>query len=134
MKIEEILKELSFKGIKSSGPGGQHVNKTSSKIVLTFDLENSNGLSEKEKKLLQHKWSSKLSKENKLILFSEESRSQHRNKEIVTKRFIDLLKSSLQKPKKRKATQPTIASIKKRLQNKKLNSNKKTFRKRPKIE
>ena len=134
MNIEEVIKELSFKAIRSSGAGGQHVNKTSSKIELTFDLENSDAITEKEKEILQIKWNSKLSNENKLILFCEESRSQHRNKELAIKRFLDLLKSSLKKTKKRKATKPTIASVKKRLDNKQINSNQKALRKKPKIE
>lgn len=134
MNIEEVIKELSFKAIRSSGAGGQHVNKTSSKIELTFDLENSDAITEKEKEILQIKWNSKLSNENKLILFCEESRSQHRNKELAIKRFLDLLKTSLKKTKKRKATKPTIASVKKRLDNKQINSNKKALRKKPKIE
>lgn len=134
MNIEEVIKELSFKAIRSSGAGGQHVNKTSSKIELTFDIENSDAITEKEKEILQIKWNSKLSNENKLILFCEESRSQHRNKELAIKRFLDLLKTSLKKTKKRKATKPTIASVKKRLDNKQINSNKKALRKKPKIE
>ncbi|NVJ88268.1 MAG: aminoacyl-tRNA hydrolase [Flavobacteriaceae bacterium] len=134
MNIEEVIKELSFKAIRSSGAGGQHVNKTSSKIELTFDIENSDAITEKEKEILQIKWNSKLSNENKLILFCEEFRSQHRNKELAIKRFLDLLKTSLKKTKKRKATKPTIASVKKRLDNKQINSNKKALRKKPKIE
>jgi ribosome-associated protein len=102
MNTENILKELKFKGIRSSGPGGQHVNKVSSKIELTFDLENSTSLSNEEKLLLKSKFSSKLTKENALILFCDETRSQHRNKEIATKRFLKLLASGLTRPKKKK--------------------------------
>ncbi|PQJ68593.1 peptide chain release factor-like protein, partial [Polaribacter butkevichii] len=91
MNKENILKELSFKGIRSSGAGGQHVNKVSSKIELTFDLENSLSLSDNEKTLLKTKLSNKLTKENTLILFCDESRSQHRNKEVAIKRFLELL-------------------------------------------
>ena len=86
MDVEKIIKELKFKAIRSSGPGGQHVNKVSSKIELTFNLENSLSLSDEKKILLKTKLSSKLTKENLLILFSDESRSQHRNKEIAIKR------------------------------------------------
>ena len=64
MNLIDIIKELNFKAIKSSGAGGQHVNKTSSKIELTFDLESSNSLSDGEKILLKTKLSSKLTKEN----------------------------------------------------------------------
>lgn len=98
MHSSEIIKELKFKAIRSSGAGGQHVNKTSSKIELTFDLENSLALSDKEKETLKEKLASKLTKEHQLILFCEETRSQHKNKELAIKRFLKLLKTSLIKP------------------------------------
>lgn len=134
MNIENIIKELNFKAIRSSGAGGQHVNKVSSKIELTFDLENSNSLSDDEKNLLKSKLSSKLTKENFLILFSDETRSQHRNKEIAIKRFLELLKLNLIIPKKRKATKPSKASIRRKAENKKRISLKKALRKKPNLE
>jgi ribosome-associated protein len=130
MNTSQIVKELNFKAIRSSGAGGQHVNKTSSKIELTFDLENSNSITQVEKELLKTKLSTKLTNENLLILFCEETRSQHRNKEIAIKRFLELLKTSLIRPKKRRPTKPSKASIKKRLTSKKKVSEKKNNRKR----
>ena len=134
MNIEKIIKELQFKAIKSSGAGGQHVKKTSSKIELTFNLENSTSLSEREKELLKAKLQTKLTKENILILFCEETRSQHRNKELVIKRFLNLIKTNLIRPKKRKPTKPSKASIKRKAESKQRNSVKKALRKRPKID
>ena len=134
MNIEKIIKELQFKAIRSSGAGGQHVNKTSSKIELTFDLENADSLSDNEKELLKLKLQPKLTKENILILFCEETRSQHRNKELVIKRFLELLKANLIIPKKRKKTKPSRASIKRKAENKQRKSLKKALRKRPKLE
>lgn len=134
MNTENIVKELNFKAIRSSGAGGQHVNKTSSKIELTFDLENSASLSDDEKTLLKNKLSSKLTNENVLILFCEETRSQHRNKDLAIKRFLELLKTNLMKPKRRKKTKPSISSIKKNVEKNKRNSLKKVLRKKPKIE
>ena len=134
MNTENIIKELHFKAIRSSGAGGQHVNKTSSKIELTFDLENSDALNFNEKKILKAKLSSKLTKENVLILFCEETRSQHRNKDLAIKRFLDLLKTNLIRPKKRRKTKPSRASIKKNIQKNKRNSLKKVLRKKPKLE
>ena len=134
MNAENILKELNFKAIRSSGAGGQHVNKTSSKIELTFDLENSNSLSEDEKALLKTKLSSKLTNENVLILFCEETRSQHRNKDLAIKRFLALIKENLIRPKRRKKTRPSKGAIKKRLETKQRTSVKKALRKRPKVE
>lgn len=134
MDKDTIVKELNFKAIRSSGAGGQHVNKTSSKIELTFDLENSIALTDEEKSLLKTKLSSKLTNENQLILFCEETRSQHKNKELAIKRFLELIKESLKKPKKRKPTKPSKAAIEKRLENKQSNSLKKALRKKPKIQ
>jgi len=132
MNTENILKELKFKGIRSSGSGGQHVNKVSSKIELKFDVENSTSLSDEEKFLLKSKLSSKLTKNNILILFCDESRSQQRNKEIAIKRFLKVLTGGLTRPKKRKPTKPSKSSIKKRLEVKQKISQKKELRKKPK--
>ena len=131
MNTESILKELNFKATRSSGPGGQHVNKTSSKIELSFDLENTLSLSDSEKELLKTKLSSKLTKENVLILFCEETRSQHRNKEISIKRFLELLKINLMRPKKRQKTKPSKGELKRRVETKKRTSIKKALRKKP---
>ena len=130
MNSSEIIKELNFKAIRSSGAGGQHVNKVSSKIELTFNLENSNSLSDREKHLLKTKLFSKLTKDNNLILFCDETRSQHRNKDIIIKRFLDLLKTNLIRPKTRRKTKPTKGSIRKRLESKKKLSEKKNNRKK----
>ena len=133
MNISQIIKELNFKAIRSSGAGGQHVNKVSSKVELTFDFENSNSLSENEKNILRIKLQSKLTKEKNLILFCDETRSQHRNKELVIKRFLELLRTNLIRNKKRRPTKPTKASIKRKAENKKRISVKKTLRKKPKL-
>lgn len=130
---DQILTELQFKAIRSSGPGGQHANKVSSKVELTFDSPASNGLSEREKKRLQLKLDSKLTKDGLLIVQCDESRSQHKNKELVIKRFLLLLKKSLTIPKKRKRSKPTRSSIEKRLRGKKINSLKKLNRGKPEI-
>lgn len=134
MNTENIIKELKFKAIRSSGAGGQHVNKVSSKIELTFDLENSNSVSDEEKQLLKSKLQSKLTKEHFLILFCDESRSQHRNKEIAIKRFLEIIKTNLIRPKKRKPTKPSRASVKRKAENKKRTSVKKDLRKKPKLD
>ncbi|TXD46821.1 alternative ribosome rescue aminoacyl-tRNA hydrolase ArfB [Polaribacter sp. IC073] len=134
MNSEILLKELNFKATRSSGAGGQHVNKTSSKIELSFDLENSLALSENEILLLKAKLSSKLTKENVLILFCEETRSQHRNKELAIKRFLQLIKTNLIRPKKRRKTKPSKNSIKRNTERKKRTSVKKALRKKPKLD
>ena len=134
MYIPELLKELNFKAIRSSGAGGQHVNKVSSKIELTFDLENSKFLSSEEKQLLIKNISSRLTKEHTLVLFCDETRSQHTNKELAIKRFLEIIKQGLKKPKVRKATKPSRSSILKKAENKKQHSLKKAMRKKPKLD
>ncbi|VXB44620.1 alternative ribosome rescue aminoacyl-tRNA hydrolase ArfB [Maribacter litoralis] len=131
MNQEQILTELQFKAIRSSGPGGQHANKVSSKVELAFHIEASAGLTDREKKRLILKLDNKLSKEGLLILQCDESRSQHKNKELVIKRFLKLIEKSLVVPKARKKSKPTRSSIEKRLKSKKIASLKKINRSKP---
>lgn len=131
MNSNNLINELVFKAIRSSGPGGQHVNKVSSKIELSFDIVNSNSLSEEEKERLLTKLQSKLTKNGVLLLSCDESRSQHKNKEIAIERLLFLLKKTLQKEKPRKPTKPTKSSIEKRLEKKKKDAFKKALRKKP---
>ncbi len=133
LDVQNLTKELKFKAIRSGGAGGQHVNKVSSKIELTFDISASKVLSEDQKELLLKKLSSRLTKENVLILFCDESRSQHKNKEIAIERFLEILKKGLTIPKKRKPTKVSKSAIRKRLEKKKKHSFKKTLRRKPTI-
>ena len=133
MKTDLILSELQFKAVRSSGAGGQNVNKVSSKVVLTFDLSHSQAFEEAEKELLFTKLSNKLSNENLLILNCDEDRSQLRNKEIVTKRFLDLITKSLIVPKKRKATKIPRSVIEKRIKAKRNLSEIKQNRRKPEL-
>ncbi len=129
MDVEKIISELQFKAVRSSGAGGQNVNKVSSKVVLTFDLLNSQSLSDEERELSQKKLKSKLTSEGILILNCDEDRSQLKNKEIVTKRFLEIIKKSLLIPKERKATKVPKSVIEKRLKDKSTNSEIKQNRK-----
>jgi ribosome-associated protein len=104
MDQEKILSELTFKAVRSSGPGGQNVNKVSSKVVLGFDLKNSLAITDDEKARLLDKLASKLTTESVLILNCDENRSQLKNKEIVIKRFLEIIKKGLHVPKPRKPT------------------------------
>jgi len=117
--------------VRSSGAGGQHVNKTSSKVVLTFSIDNSVDLSFNEKQLLIKKLQSRLTTNNELILECSETRSQHKNKDLVFERFKGIILAGLIKPKKRKKTKPTKASKFKRLREKKIHSDKKIGRRKP---
>ena len=133
MNKDAIIKELNFKAVRSSGAGGQHVNKVSSKVELIFDLHNSSEFSDTEKTLLLKNLQTKLTKENVLLLSCDESRSQHKNKELVIERFFAIIERGLKVPKKRKATKPTKSSIQKRIDKKKNIALKKVLRQKPKF-
>lgn len=131
MEKEKIISELSFKAVRSSGAGGQNVNKASSKVVLTFNLRNSQALTEEEKLLLETKLSSRLTTDLVLILNCDEDRSQLKNKEIVIKRFLEIIKDGLHVPKERKATKIPKSVIRKRIKDKKNISEVKKNRRKP---
>ncbi|MCR9263651.1 MAG: aminoacyl-tRNA hydrolase [Flavobacteriaceae bacterium] len=134
MDKKQIHSELQFKAVRSSGAGGQHVNKVSTKVELAFDVAASQGLSAVEKERLLLKLKSRLTKDGVLQLHCDESRSQHKNRDLVVKRFFDLLKNALAVPKKRKPTKPTRSSVEKRLKSKKQAAEKKSQRKKPGLE
>lgn len=131
MDEQQILKEVDFKAVRSSGPGGQHANKTATRVELSFDLHNSQALSEVEKQRIARKLSGRINKEGILKIANEESRSQHTNKELVIQLFLEEIKNALKRPKKRKKTKPTKASKIKRLKAKKKKSEIKANRKDP---
>lgn len=133
METQKIIKELDFKAVRSSGAGGQNVNKVSSKVVLSFDLNKSEALTTEEKILLETKLASRLTNENVLILQCDEDRSQLKNKGIVIKRFLALIEQGLVIPKIRKATKISKSAIRKRLKTKKNTSEIKKNRKKPEL-
>ncbi|MDP5098072.1 MAG: aminoacyl-tRNA hydrolase [Flavobacterium sp.] len=126
-----LFSEFTLKAVRSSGAGGQNVNKVSSKVVLTFDLVNSKGLSEEEKMVLQTKIATKLTQEGIPILTSQEDRSQLKNKEIVIKKCFKLIENNLLVSKERKETKIPRAVKEKRLNAKKVMSVLKQNRKKP---
>lgn len=134
MDIEKIISELNFKAVRSSGAGGQNVNKVSSKVVLSFDLNASQALNMEEKELLLLKLASRFTSENILILNCDEDRSQLKNKEIVTKRFLEIVRKGLIIPKERKATKIPKSVIRKRIKDKKNVSEVKKARRKPDFE
>jgi ribosome-associated protein len=134
MNKEQLFTELAFKAVRSSGAGGQNVNKVSSKVVLTFDIQKSQGLSEEEKITLITNLNPRLTSENSLILNCDEDRSQLKNKEIVIKRFFEILKKGLLVPKERKATKIPKAAIRKRIKDKKNLGEIKKSRRKPDLD
>ncbi|WP_418508599.1 alternative ribosome rescue aminoacyl-tRNA hydrolase ArfB [Corallibacter sp.] len=131
---EALIAELVFKAVRSSGAGGQHVNKTASKVALYFDVEASQVLTEEQKALLIKNLKSRLTLNHVLILQCGESRSQHKNKDTVTARFLEVINQGLVVPKKRKKTKTPKVEKLKRLSNKRQQSEKKASRKPPKID
>ena len=131
MNKEALFQECDFKAVRSSGPGGQHVNKTSTKVMLHWSLKDSNVFSEEEKERLFKRLKSKLTSDDQLVLSYDQSRSQHKNKDEVFKNLVRLLENGLLKPKRRKKTKPSLASKKRRLDSKKRNAEKKANRKPP---
>lgn len=134
MDTHTVINELQFKGIRSSGPGGQHVNKTASKVEVSFNVMASEGLSAIEKERLSEKLTNRITSEGLLVLQCGETRSQHRNKAIVLERLLELLKQNLKKPKPRKKTKPSKRAVERRLKAKREKALKKSNRKPPKID
>jgi ribosome-associated protein len=134
MEIHKLISELNYKAVRSSGAGGQNVNKVSSKVVLSFDLKNSQTLTVEEKKLLETNLSTRLTTDLILILNCDEDRSQFRNKELVTKRFLELIRKALIVQKVRKETRVPKSAIRKRIKNKKNTSQLKKNRQKPDVD
>jgi len=128
LRDRDFNKEIEIKASRSSGKGGQNVNKVSTKIELVFDVNSSELLNEEEKAVIMEKLSNRISKEGKLILQSQESRSQLTNKEIAIDKLYELLENALKKEKPRKKTKPSLAKKEQRLQGKKVLSDKKKNR------
>lgn len=134
MDAENLISELTFKAVRSSGSGGQHVNKVATKVVLSFDILNSSHLSEDEKIKLLSFLSNRINKSGILVLSSGQNRSQLKNKIDVTKRFLNLIELGLKQEKERKQTKIPKSAKRKRLEIKRKISDKKANRKPPKLD
>lgn len=129
LRIRNLEYEFVFSTSRSSGPGGQNVNKVSTKVELRFNLRFSPNFSEEEKKLVFSKLKNKINKEDEIILVSQSERTQLMNKIAVTQKFYDLVSKSLTIPLKRRSTRPTFTSKLKRLESKRYHSELKKRRK-----
>ena len=133
MDAEGLISELTFKAIRSSGSGGQHVNKVATKIVLYFDVVNSNYLDEEQKLRLYSILKNRINKDGVLILSSGQSRSQLKNKTTAINRFLDIIQQGLKEEKERKKTKLPRAVKRKRLEDKRKASEKKANRRKPDV-
>ena len=126
--------ELTEQFVRSSGPGGQNVNKVSSAVELRFEAERSPALSGAVKARLRRLAGRRWTKDGAVVLFVEETRSQARNREIARERLAELLGRALVAPKRRRATRPTRGSIERRLREKKARATTKSLRGNPDVE
>ncbi|MBO0358310.1 aminoacyl-tRNA hydrolase [Hymenobacter sp. BT186] len=124
----DFLPELEFQTSRSSGPGGQNVNKVESRVELRFRLPESQLLTDEQKQVLQVKLASKLTTDGELLVVAQEDRSQLRNKETALRKFHEMLTKALHKPKARKATKPSKGAVRQRLESKKKQGDKKANR------
>lgn len=128
---EQLLAEVQFSASRSSGPGGQNVNKVNTKIELRFSVQQSAVLDENQKQLIVSKLKNRINNQGEMLLTSSAERTQWKNREKATRKFFELIEKALTKPRKRKQTKPTEASRLKRIENKKKQAQKKLFRKPP---
>jgi ribosome-associated protein len=123
--------ELSWKFVRASGPGGQHVNKTSTAVELRFDVRNSPSLPADVRERLEGLAGSRLTQDGVIVLFAQNARSQEMNRQDALSRLVDLVRKASVRPKRRRPTKPTYSSKLKRLEGKTRRSGVKAMRGRP---
>jgi ribosome-associated protein len=128
VKIAALLTEIQFEASRSSGPGGQNVNKTNSAVTLRWNFENSPSMSFEQKEQIREKLKSYRNIEGEIVIKSQEFRDQPQNKAAGLRKLEELLTKAFFKPKKRFKTKPTRSSVEKRLTAKKIKSDRKSNR------
>ena len=128
LRSQALLHELTFITSRSSGPGGQNVNKVNSKVTLKWDLAHTSILNADQKEIVFKKLASRITTEGVLMITSQDKRSQLENKAAVLSKLDQLLIKAFAPTKLRKATKPTKAAKHKRIKTKKLHSEKKQWR------
>lgn len=127
-KIQISENELEFQTSRSSGPGGQNVNKLNTKVAVVVNIANCSFLNPEQKALIFKKLSSRLTKDGRLIVESQRFRTQRANRDFAIEKLTDLIENALKQPKKRKPTKPTYSASQKRLKSKKKHSDLKRSR------
>ncbi|KAA9331416.1 aminoacyl-tRNA hydrolase [Hymenobacter busanensis] len=120
--------ELQVQTSRSSGPGGQNVNKVESRVELRFDVAHSQLLTDEQKQRILEKLGPQLTADGLLLVTAQEDRSQLRNKELALLKLHDTLAKALHRPKPRKPTKPSKGAVRKRLDSKKRLGEKKANR------
>jgi ribosome-associated protein len=128
LKDRDFSTELTFSASRSSGPGGQNVNKVNTRVELRFNIEASGLLNDDEKERVKAKLKNKINAQGELVVTAQRSRSQLQNKGAAVEKFYTMLEKALKPRKKRKPTKPSRASIEKRLTEKRIQSEKKSLR------
>ena len=121
-KIQIPENELEFKISRSSGPGGQNVNKLNTKVAVNFDIENSGALNTEQKEIVLRKLGYRLTKNKKLIVVSQQFRTQRANRDYAVEKLEGLIENALRRQKTRRPTRPTRTAVEKRLKRKKQRS------------
>ena len=121
-KIQIPQTELIFKASRSSGPGGQNVNKLNTKVAVSFDIENSGALNTEQKEIILRKLANRLTNDNRLIVESQRFRSQKANRDFAVEKLTEIIESVLRRQKTRRLTRPTRTAVEKRLKQKKIKS------------
>ena len=122
--------ELDVRVSRSSGAGGQHVNKTSSRVEIFWNIPASRALTDEQRARLTQRLASRLSTEGSIRIVASDMRSQTRNRELAEERLVETVRRALIVPKKRRPTRPTLASREARLESKKRQSHKKSERRK----
>ncbi len=128
LTVDLLSKELEFSTSRSSGPGGQNVNKVNSKVTLAWNIKGSSCLTPDEKELLLQKLSARITTDGRLLISAQDNRSQLQNKEETLLKLENLLRSAFAKRKKRNPTKPSKGAVQTRLNKKKKHSDKKKWR------
>lgn len=129
LKERNIDRNFVISGSRSSGPGGQNVNKVNTKVEIRLDIVSSPDFTEEEKALITERLKKRINSEGELLVTSQSERTQQKNREAATEKLFRMLADALTSAAKRKSTRPTAASREERLELKKRQSQKKRMRK-----